>query len=436
MKIVFLGAGSHFFESVLQEISQTKSLHGSEILLYDINPERVEIIHALGGRISDHFKAGLRLRVASELAEALDGADVAVSSIGVHGPGFAWHRLDVEAVAKFGIMQTTGDTVGPSGISQGLRIIPIYLEIAAEMEKRCPECVLLNHSNPMGAICRAVGKYSKIKCVGYCHNVAGAMLTFSQMLEVPATELDFTVAGINHMVWLLSLRHRGSDVYPLLKERILEREMPHGRHFTKELLEITDLYMIGGDRHIIEFFPHARVADSVETIPYGLKWRSHMIAEGKLTEELTKEASEIRARAAGDSPLLLPELQSPEAMGRQIEALKFGPDMLHVVNTRNDGAVSNLPPWAVVELKAVVGMHGASSVSVGEMPPQAARWTLAQIYANELIIDAAAEGSRRKALQALASDPMIRDFREAGEVLDALVVAQQGRLDPFRKAER
>ena len=211
--------------------------------------------------------------------------------------------------------------------------------------------------------------------------------------------------------------------------------MPHGRHFTKELLEITDLYMIGGDRHIIEFFPHARVADSVETIPYGLKWRSHMIAEGKLTEELTREASEIRARAAGDSPLLLPELQSPEAMGRQIEALKFGPDMLHVVNTRNDGAVSNLPPWAVVELKAVVGMHGASSVSVGEMPPQAARWTLAQIYANELIIDAAAEGSRRKALQALASDPMIRDFREAGEVLDALVVAQQGRLDPFRKAE-
>ncbi|MCX6969984.1 MAG: hypothetical protein NTV93_07495 [Verrucomicrobia bacterium] len=436
MKIVFLGAGSHFFESVLLEISQTETLHGSEICLYDINRERMEVIRALGGRISDHFKAGLRLRVASELADALDGADAAVSSIGVHGPGFAWHRLDVEAVAQLGIMQTTGDTVGPSGISQGLRIIPIYLEIAAEMEKRCPDCVLLNHSNPMGAICRAVGKYSKITCVGYCHNVAGAMLTFSKMLEVPASDLDFTVAGINHMVWLLSLRHRGADVYPLLRQRMMEREMEHGRHFTRELLELTDLYMIGGDRHIIEFFPHARVADSVETIPYGLKWRSHMIAEGKLTEELTKEASELRARAEGSVPLLLPEGQTPEAMGRQIRALKFGPDLLHVVNTRNDGAVSNLPPWAVVELKAVVGMHGARAVSVGEMPPQAARWTLAQIYANELLIEAAAEGSRKKALQALASDPMIRDFREAQQVLDALVVAQQGRLDPFRKAER
>lgn len=432
MKITFLGAGSHFFESVLLEISQTETLHGSEICLYDINQERMEIILELGRRISDHYKAGLRLRLATELADALDGADAAVSSIGVHGPGSAWHRLDVEAVAQFGIMQTTGDTVGPSGISQGLRLIPIYLEVVRQMEKYCPDCVLLNHSNPMGAICRAVGKYSKITCVGYCHNVAGAMRTFSKMLDVPAAELDFTVAGINHMIWLLSLRHRGTDVYPLLRERMLEREMENERHFTRELLEMTGLYMIGGDRHIIEFFPHARMADSVETIPYGLKWRSQMIAESKLSEELTKNASELLSRAKGSSPLLISDRQTPEAMGRQIQALKFGPDLLHVVNTRNDGAVSNLPPWAVVELKAVVGQHGARSVSVGEMPPQAARWTLAQIYANELMIEAAAEGSRQKALQALASDPMIRSFREAREVLDALITAQQGRLDGFK----
>lgn len=119
-------------------------------------------------------------------------------------------------------------------------------------------------------------------------------------------------------------------------------------------------------------------------------------------------------------------------MGRQIKALKFGPDILHVVNTRNGGAVGNLPEWAVLEVKSVVGQHGARAVQAGEMPAQAARWTLAQIYANELMIEAAAEGSREKAIQAMACDPMIRDFREAKEVLDVLVVAQQGRLDAFK----
>jgi polysaccharide export outer membrane protein len=78
-----------------------------------------------------------------------------------------------------------------------------------------------------------------------------------------------------------------------------------------------------------------------------------------------------------------------------------------------------------------VGPVMASGQTVRELQA-----VLEEIYANELLIEAAAEGSRKKALQALASDPMIRDFREAGEVLDALVVAQQGRLDPFRKAER
>ena len=50
---------------------------------------------------------------------------------------------------------TTGDTVGPSGLSQALRIIPIFVDIARDMEKYCPDAFLLNHSNPMSAICRA-----------------------------------------------------------------------------------------------------------------------------------------------------------------------------------------------------------------------------------------------------------------------------------------
>jgi len=50
-----------------------------------------------------------------------------------------------------------------------------------------------------------------------------------------------------------------------------------------------------------------------------------------------------------------------------------------------------------------------------------------------LTIKAAAEGSRLKAIQALASDPMVRDFKEAGDIPDALVNAQGDRLAPFRK---
>ena len=433
MKIALIGAGSHFFESVVLELAQTKELHGAEIVLFDIDAERMLLIEKVARRISDHLKSGFSISTTQELPRALEGAHVAIASIGVHGPAASWHRLDVETVARFGVMQTTGDTVGPSGVSQGLRIIPIFLDLARNMEKYCPDCLLLNHSNPMGAICRAVRKYSKIKVIGYCHNVAHSLPLFAGILDVPASELDFLVAGVNHMVWLLSLRHKGRDVCPALKRRLLDMPAPQGQQFTKEILEVLDLYLIGGDRHIIEFFPHARLANDRKAIPYGMKWRSDMISEKLLSEELTRGASELQARAEGIKPLIIPKTLSPEAMGQQIKALTQGPDIVHVVNIPNEGAIPNLPDWALVEVKAVIGQHGAKPVSVGDLPAQAARWTLAQIYAHELTIDAAAEGNRNKAIQALGCDPMVRDFREATAILDALVEAQGERLAPFRK---
>jgi len=274
MKLALLGAGSLFFEFVILEIAQTPELIGSEVVLFDIDAGRKQLIEQVSLRISEHLKSHLKISATQDLPHALEGADIAIASIGVHGPAASWHRMDVEAVAPFGVMQTTGDTVGPSGLSQGLRIIPIFLDFARVMEKYCPDCILLNHSNPMGAICRAVSKYSKIKAIGYGHNVAHSLPVFAGLLGVPAGELDFLVGGINHMSWLLSLRHKGRDVFPELKRRVLDAEAPQGQQFTKELLEILDLYMIGGDRHIIEFFPHARRASDPKAIHYGMKWRS------------------------------------------------------------------------------------------------------------------------------------------------------------------
>lgn len=432
MKIVYIGAGSHFFEGVTFEIAQTPELHGAELWLYDPDAERMAIIAQLAARISDHFAAGLKIQTTEELPRALDGATVAISSIGVHGPSQSWHKLDVEAVAALGIMQTTGDTVGPTGISQGLRIIPIFINLAREMEKYCPDCYLLNHSNPMAAICRAVSKFSKIRVIGYCHNVASAMRTFGRVLEVDYNELDYRVAGVNHQTWLLSLAHKGRDVYPELRRRILAKEGLVGG-FTRELLGILGLYLMGGDRHIIEFFPHARRATRPEEIGYGMDWRAEMISKNLLAAELTKGASKIRERASGEAPLNIPEDMSPEAMGEQIRALSFGPDKVHVLNVPNNGTVTNVPPWAVMETKCIIGQLGAQPVFTGEIPPAAARWTLAQIYAHELMVDAAAEGSREKAIQALACDPMVRDFTEPERILDALVEAQGERMSVFRK---
>ena len=432
LKIVLIGAGSLYFEHVMSEIAITPELEGSKFMMYDIDVKRMNLMEKIGNQILKQTGANLTIESSLELEKALDGADFAISSIGVHGPGAQWHKIDSDTAAKFGIIHTTGDTIGPGGLSQGLRIIPIYIDIARRMEKYCPDVILLNHSNPMAAVCRAVSKYTSIHVIGYCHNVAGGVRYFSKVLDIEPEELDITAAGVNHMLWLLGITHHGKDMYPELKKRLSKKRPPKTQKFAQELFELTGLYPIGGDRHMVEFFPHSRRATKTKKIPYGLMWRSKMIEDAVLAREISTAPEEIELKASGKKPISIPEKPSPENMGLQVKSMSFGPEKIHYVNTPNRGAIPNLPSWAIVELKGVVGVGGARSVYVGELPPQIARWTLSHIYTHELMVDAAVEGSRQKALMALSGDPMIRDFKEAEKILDAIVKAQGDRLKRFK----
>lgn len=432
-KIVLLGGGSHYFETVIGELATTPELAGCSVVLYDIDPRRMSLVRQAGQRIIQAVGAKLKLSATTDLPRALDGADFAIASIGVHGPGQRWHKADIDTCARFGIIHTTGDTVGPAGISQGLRIIPIFVAIAHQMQRYCPDAVLLNHSNPMDPICRAVIKATGIETIGYCHNVAHETTWFGKVLGLPPGELEVTAAGPNHLVWLLDIRHAGRSVYPELKRRILAAPPEPTRTFAREVLALFDIYPIGGDRHMVEFFPHARIATKPEELLYGMRWRSDTIREGALARELSKEPSSLELRAKGKLPPAVPTGVSPESMGEQIRSLALGIEKLHYVNTPNRGAVPNLPPWAVIELKAVISSRGAKPVFVGELPTVAARWTAAQVYAHELLVDAALEGSRQKALAALACDPMMLNFREVEPLFDALVAAHGTRLRQFRK---
>lgn len=433
-KIVLIGAGSRYFEYVLGELATTPELAGCSVALYDINKERMDLIFQVGKRIVEKTKADLKLSSTTQMARALDGADFAISSIGVHGPGASWHKLDSEVCARFGIIHTTGDTVGPSGFSQGLRLIPIYLRIAEAMKKLCPNVILLNHSNPMNPICRAVIKATGINTIGYCHNVAGGIHYFAKILGIPANEIEVTVAGPNHMNWLLEIRHLGRDVYPELKRRLLQSKPERGQMFACDVLRLLDLFPVGGDRHMIEFFPHAREARTPAELRYQMEWRADMIAkQGRLAKEISKKPDELALRAKGELPPWIPSKPSPESMGQQIRAMALGIEKVHYVNIPNRGAISNVPDWAVVELKGVVGSYGARPLFVGDLPPQAARWSLATIYSQELMVDAAIERSREKALMGLACDPMMINFTEVEKVFDAIVKAQGDRLADFRK---
>jgi len=151
---------------------------------------------------------------------ALAGADYVVVTISTGG--FASMRHDLEIPERHGIKQSVGDSVGPGGIMRALRNIPVLVGIARDMEELCPDAWMLNITNPMTTLCRAMTHDTKIKTVGMCHEIAGAQFALSLLLDANFLDLEFELVGVNHLPIFTSLRINGEDGFEQLRALVAD----------------------------------------------------------------------------------------------------------------------------------------------------------------------------------------------------------------------
>lgn len=448
-KITGLGGGSLYFRRALADLVMREDLAGTEIVLYDIDGEKVERMAALGRRLAEEAGKGFEVRSTTDLADAVDGADFAVSSIGGSGAevtrnvyGSYYHAADMYIPAKYGIHQIIGDTCGPAGMMMGLRAVPVYIEICREMEKRCPDAVLFNHSNPMAVLCRAMNKYTDIKVVGVCHGVQATIEHTAKILELPADELDCTWIGTNHYYWVLSAAHKGRDVYPELMRRISERRDEKNSLLCNHLSRVYG-YKTGypGDSHLIEFYSYLAHAPSQKDLPYGLMEDAlrHDFDESKPMPRKEEPSAELRAEFLKNYQELLDQVELPEeghasreGLAAMISAIAEGRREVYIVNLPNNGAIPNLPETALVEIEGVTDSTGVRGVCVCECPPVLKGIFEKRFVWQELVVDAAIKGDKGLALQALLVDEMAVLPEQAKEMLEELLAASKDLLPQFK----
>ena len=171
MRIVIVGGGSRQWgPKLVTDILTTPSLTNAHIVLHDIDAASLEPIQSLSRASSrTRWARGPSIETTVDRASALRGADFVVVTISTGG--FASMAHDLEIPARYGIRQSVGDTVGPGGIARALRNIPVLVDIARDMERLCPTAWLLNITNPMTCLTRAVARETSIRVVGLCHEV-------------------------------------------------------------------------------------------------------------------------------------------------------------------------------------------------------------------------------------------------------------------------
>ena len=223
VRITFIGAGSTVFaRNLMGDILSFPELSDATIVLHDIDEERLAISEVVGRKIVATLGVSAKIEATTDRLVALNQANYVITmfQVGGYEPSTV---IDFAVPQKFGLQQTIADTLGIGGIMRGLRTIPVLLDICRDMERVCPDALLLNYVNPMSILCWAVSKSSSIRTIGLCHSVQHTAQQLASDVNVPYEEVRYECAGINHMSFYLSFVHATKmgdvDLYPAIRRR-------------------------------------------------------------------------------------------------------------------------------------------------------------------------------------------------------------------------
>jgi len=429
-KITFIGAGSTVFaRNLLGDILTFPELAGSEIALHDIDEERLRTSEVVAGRVAQTLAAQPTITATTDRRRALDGADYAICMIQVGGYRPAT-VTDFEIPKRYGLRQTIADTLGIGGIMRGLRTIPVLLEMCRDMEALCPDVLFLNYVNPMAINCWALARASTIKTVGLCHSVPHTAGLLARDLGIPAEEVEYLVAGINHMAFFLKFERAGQDLYPLLHKVIAEGRVPDDNRVRYEMLRRLGYFVTESSEHFAEYVPWFIKRDRPDLIEeYNIPLDEYIRrCEVQITEwETLRETLE-------ESGEPLPVKPSGEYGPQIIHSVETGTPRTIYGNVRNGGLIANLPAECVVEVPCLVDGNGVQPTRVGSLPPQLAGLIQTNINVQRLTVEAALTGRREYVYHAAMLDPHTAaelDLEQIWSLVDDLIEAHGELLPQF-----
>jgi 6-phospho-beta-glucosidase len=417
VKITVIGGGSTYTPELVEGfVDRADRLPVDELVLHDIDVERLGIVGGLAGRMLAKAGWGERLTLTSDLSRALEGSDFVLVQLRVGGQTA---RLSDETLPlQFGCIGQ--ETTGPGGFAKALRTVPVVLGLAEETQRRgAPGAWIIDFTNPTGIITQALLDDGH-RALGLCNVAIGFQRLFADQFGVDLDRIHLDHVGLNHLTWERAVKVDGRDVLPDLLENSIDTlsersEVPPG--MIEKLRAIPSSYL--------------RYYYLTEEV---LEWqRTH---QSRAAEVLGIEAQLLemyKDPTLDAKPKLLEQRGGAfysEAAARLVASLNDGRGDVQVVNVTNNGALPDIADDAVVEVPARIDRNGAHVDPL--LPLDAGMFDLVESAKNYelLTIRAAMSGDRTAALEALTANPLVSKGA-APPLLEELLAANRRHLPRF-----
>lgn len=432
LKIVVIGGGSSYTPELIEGLlNRYHEMPVASLWLVDIEEgkEKVEIIAGLARRMI--AKAGLTIEVVATLdrESALRDADFVCSQFRA---GCLDARISDERISlKYGLIGQ--ETNGLGGFANACRTIPIALEIAADMERLCPDAWLLNFTNPSGMVTEAILRHSRIKAVGLCNVPVIMQKGITTLLQCSdEKEVVMQVAGLNHFIFVRQILHKGKEWLPEViseinagRDPLVPRNIPPFRwpshllqglgmipcaylryYYMKDDLLRQELAEAGGEG------TRGEVVKQLEKILFDQYRDPHLAVkpkalEGRGGQYYSEAACELMNAIYNDKRIIM-----------------------HV-NTRNNGAINGLPDDCAVEVSSLITASGPLPLNVAPFPEDTLRLLQLMKSFERLTIEAALTGNRHTAWRALMLNPLIVSGEKLELALDEVIAENRQWLPAF-----
>jgi 6-phospho-beta-glucosidase len=420
LKVAVIGGGSTYTPELVDGFARRGDrLPIDELVLFDISAERLDIVGGLARRMLDHLAWPGRLVLTDDRDVALDGADFVLIQLRVGGQ--AARLVDESLPPAFGVVGQ--ETTGAGGFAKALRTVPVVLDLAETVGRRsAPGAWIVDFTNPVGIVTQALLDRGH-RAIGLCNVAINMQRVLAERLGVEPDRVEIEHVGLNHLSWVRAVRVDGEDRLPALLADD-ESAAWAGDHVGLSVERIRHLGAIPS--YYLRYYDDT--AAVVESQRDGhTRAGDVMDIEGRLLEL-------YRDPSLHEKPSLLADRGGAfysEAAAQLMASLHDGRGDVQVVDTRNDGALPDVPSDAVVEVPAHIDRDGAHPQPLEPLDPEPHE-LVGRVKAYErLAIEAAETGDRTVALAALEMNPLVAEPAIAGPLLDALLEANRGYLPRF-----
>lgn len=432
LKIVTIGGGSSYTPELVEGlIVRHDEFPVSDLWLVDIEEgkEKLEIVANLARRMVEKSGKNIRIHTTLNRRDALKDADFITTQFRVGQLDARY--LDESIPAKYGLIGQ--ETNGAGGFMKALRTIPVILDIINDARELAPNAWIINFTNPAGLITEAVLQHGHWpRFIGVCNIPYGTHHMVSEILDIDINDLLIHFAGLNHMVLGLDMFVKGESIL----NDFLVNILPTHSMSTKNVKNIPWSPELLKGLGVLPCVYHRYYWQSHEMLEHSLE----NYKEGKTRAQIVKAVEEKLFEKYKD-----PQLKTkPEELSQRggahysdtacnlMSGIYNDDHSLQTVDTRNNGAISNLPNDVAVEITCKITKDGPVPLQLGALPdPVIGLITTIKSFEKQTV-KAALSGRYEDAFLALVINPLVASETLAKQVLNEMLIANERHLPNFK----